>query len=246
MPLEQQQLEAAINALEAQRGLLGAALVEAAMAPLRARLAMLDADQSSRADSSVAAQTLKQVTILFLDAVGSTTLSERLDPEEVHAVLDGALGRCTGIVQAHQGKVLNYAGDSLLAVFGADEVREDDAERAVMAGLALLQEGKHQGELVQQRYQHVGFNVRIGVHTGAVLLGGGVDADGNIRGFAVNVAARLEQSTRAGTLRISHDTYRQIRGVFDVTQQAPIEVKGVAEPMLTCLLYTSPSPRDRT
>ena len=194
MPLEQQQLAAAINALEAQRGLLGAALVEAAMAPLRARLATLDAGQSSRADPSVAAQTLKQVTILFLDAVGSTTLSERLDPEEVHAVLDGALERCTGIVLAHQGKVLNYAGDSLLAVFGGDEVREDDAERAVLAGLALLQEGKRQGELVQQRYKHVGFNVRIGVHTGAVLLGGGVDGEGNIRGFAVNVAARLEQS----------------------------------------------------
>jgi len=236
MPLEQQQLEAAIKALEAQRGLLGAALVEAAMAPLCARLATLDADQSSRADPSVATQTLKQVTILFLDVVGSTTLSERLDPEEVHAVMDGALERCTGIVLAHQGKVLNYAGDSLLAVFGADEVREDDAERAVLAGLALLEEGTRQGEWVQQRYEHVGLNVRIGVHTGAVLLGGGVDGDGNIRGFAVNVAARMEQSAPAGTLRISHDTYRQIRGVFDVTQQAPIEAKGVAVPMLTYLV----------
>jgi tetratricopeptide (TPR) repeat protein len=69
-----------------------------------------------------------------------------------------------------------------------------------------------------------------------VLLGGGVDGDGNIRGFAVNVAARMEQSAPAGTLRISHDTYRHIRGVFDVTQQVPIQVKGVVEPMLTYLV----------
>lgn len=236
MPLEQQQLAAAVNALEAQRGLLGAALVEAALAPLRARLATLGADQDPPANASVAAQTLKQVTILFLDVVGSTTLSEQLDPEDVHAIMDGTLAHCTGIVQTHQGKVLNYAGDSLLAVFGGDEVREDDAERAVLAGLALLEEGRRQGELVQQRYGHTGFNVRIGVHTGPVLLGGGIDGEGNIRGFAVNVAARMEQSAPAGTLRISHETYRQIRGVFDVTQQAPIEVKGVAEPMVTYLV----------
>jgi class 3 adenylate cyclase len=236
MPLERQQLEAAISALEAQRPVLGAALVDAALAPLRDRLATLGTRQDARADAAIATQTLKQVTVLFLDVVGSTTLSEQLDPEDVHAIMDGVLARGTALVEAHQGKVLNYAGDSLLAVFGANEVREDDPERAVLAGLALLEEGKHQGQLVLQRYGHTGFDVRIGVHTGGVLLGGGVDGDGNIRGFAVNVAARMEQSAPAGALRISHDTYRHIRGVFDVTQQAPIQVKGVAEPMLTYLV----------
>ena len=236
MPPEHQQLETAISALEAQRAVLGAALVDAALAPLRARLATLGTHQGTRADAAIATQTLKQVTLLFLDVVGSTTLSEQLDPEDVHASMDGTLARCTAIVLAHQGKVLNYAGDSLLAVFGADEVREDDPERAVLTGLALLQEGKRQGKLIEQRYGHSGFDVRIGVHTGGVLLGGGVDGDGNIRGFAVNVAARMEQSAPAGALRISHDTYRHIRGVFDVTQQAPIAVKGVAAPMVTYLV----------
>ena len=72
--------------------------------------------------------------------------SQHLDPEEIHAVMDGALTRCTAIVEAISGKVLQYAGDNLLAVFGADEGREDDAERAVRCGLALLAEGRALGE----------------------------------------------------------------------------------------------------
>ncbi len=236
MSIEQQQLEATINTLEAQRVVLGAALVDAALKPLQARLVVLAAAQSDSGAAAGLAQALKQVTVLFLDVVGSTTLSQHLDPEDVHAVMDGALTRCTVIVESHLGKVLNYAGDSLLAVFGADEVREDDAERAVLAGLALLEEGRRQGELVLRRYGQAGFNVRVGIHTGAVLLGGGVDGEGSIRGFTVNVAARMEQSAPAGAVRISHDTYRQVRGVFDVLPQAPIEVKGVEIPMLTYLV----------
>lgn len=236
MSIEQQQLATAIAALEAQRALLGSAVVDTALGPLRARLATVASADHDSITSSVANQALKQVTVLFLDVVDSTTLSQHLDPEEVHAVMDGALARCTVIVEAHRGKVLSYAGDSLLAVFGADEVHEDDPERAVMAGLALLEEGRQQGERVLQGYGRAGFNVRIGLHTGTVLLGGGVDAESSIRGFTVNVAARMEQSAPAGTLRISHDTYRHVRGVFDLAPQPPITVKGVGAPMLTYLV----------
>ena len=236
MSIEQQQLAAAIAALEAQRPVLGTALVEAALSPLRARLATLTADPDAAAACGSAAQSLKQVTILFLDVVGSTPLSQYLDPEDVHAIMDYALACFTSIVQQYGGKVLSYAGDSLLAIFGGDEVREDDPERAVQAGLALLEEGKQQSERVLLRYRRSGFNVRVGLHTGAVLLGGGIEADGSIRCFAVNVAARMEKSAPPGALLISHDTYRHLRGVFDVLPQAPIEVKGVDAPMLTYLV----------
>ena len=231
MSTEQQQLEAAIHGLESQRGLLGDAVADAALAPLRAKLAALVAAQPDAAD-----QTLRQVTILFLDAVGSTTLSQQLDPEDIYAVMNGTLSACTAIVEQHRGRVMQYAGDSLLAVFGADEAQEDDAERAVRAGLALLAEGRRQGEQVLSRHGHAGFDVRVGVHTGAVLLGGGVDAEGGVRGLAVNVAARMEQTAPAGALRISHDTYAQVRGVFDVEPQPPIPVKGVDEPVVTYLV----------
>ncbi len=227
-----QRLAETIATLEAQRGSLGDEAVDAVVKPLRLQLAALQATQvPARTD-----QTLRQVTVLFLDVVGSTTLSQHLDPEEIHAVMDGALARCTAIVESHQGKVLQYAGDSLLAVFGADAAREDDAERAVHAGLALLDEGKRQGRVVAERHAHAGFDVRVGIHTGGVLLGGGVDEEGTIRGMSVNVAARMEQSAPSGSLRISHDTWRLVRGAFEAEPQAPMLVKGRDEPILTYLV----------
>jgi len=228
---DQQQLQAAMAALEGQRALLGDTVVDAALGSLRARLAAVavptDAD---------AGQTLKQVSILFLDVVGSTTLSERLDPEEIHAVMDGALARGTTLVEAHRGRVLQYAGDNLLAVFGADEAHEDDAELAVHCALALLELGRTLGQEVRAAYGHAGFNVRVGIHTGTVLLGGGVDGAGTVRGIAVNVAARMEQTAPAGGLRISHDTFCQVRGAFDVAPQPPLEVKGMSQPVVTYLV----------
>ena len=230
---EQQQLEAAIAALEGQRSTLGDAVVESLLAAARAKLAALTLAGRTAVG---AAQTLRQVSILFLDVVGSTALAQRLDPEEISAVMDDALARGTAVVQAHDGKVLQYAGDSILAVFGADEAREDDAERAVRCGLALLELGKALGAEVRAAHGHDGFDVRVGVHTGGVLLGGGVDADGSIRGIAVNIAARMEQTAPAGALRISHDAYAQVRGLFEVERQEPLAVKGVDEPIQSYLV----------
>ena len=232
MSLEQQQLEASIVALEAQRAVLGDVVVDSLLAPARARLSALTATSAPPEP----AQALKQVSILFLDAVGSTTLSQKLDPEAISAVMDDVLARCTAIVQAHCGKVLQYAGDNILAAFGSDETREDDAERAVHCGLALLKLGKTLGAEVQAAHGHTGFDVRVGVHTGGVLLGGGVDADGTIRGIAVNIAARMEQTAPAGAFRISHDTYAQVRGLFEVEVQEPLAVKGVDVPIQSYLV----------
>ena len=92
------------------------------------------------------------------------------------------------------------------------------------------------GAEVQAAHGHDGFNVRVGIHTGGVLLGGGVDADGSIRGIAVNIAARMEQTAPAGALRISHDTYAQVRGMFEVEPQEPLAVKGVDEPIQSYLV----------
>ena len=234
MAAEQQQLEAAIQALEAQRALLGDAVVDASLGALRARLTALAAPAEPFVEP---AQTLKQVSILFLDVVGSTTLAQHLDPEAISTVMDDALARGTALVQAHRGKVLQYAGDNILAAFGAEANAEDDAERAVHCGLALLELGRALGAEVQAAHGHAGFNVRVGIHTGGVLLGGGVDADGSIRGIAVNIAARMEQTAPAGALRISHDTYTQVRGLFEVQAQEPLLGKGVDQPVQSYLVH---------
>ena len=231
MASEQDRLAAAISALEAQRGVLGDAVVEASLEALRFKLAAADAGVATSP-----AQTLRQVSILFLDIVGSTRLSQRLDPETIHHVMDGALERCTLVVAAHGGRVLQYAGDNLLGVFGADGAGEDDAERAVRCGLALLALGRELGEAVRRAHRHEGFDVRVGVHTGGVLLGGGVDAEGSIRGIAVNIAARMEQTAPAGALRISRDTHRLLRDRFETGPQEALRIKGVDGPVWTCLV----------
>jgi len=224
-----EQIESAIAALEAQRALLGDAVVAVAVAPLQEKLA-------ARRHREGATQQLKTATVLFMDVVGSTQLSERLDPEDVHAVMDTALERLTSIVSSHQGRVLQYAGDSLLAVFGADQALEDDAERAVRAGLAIVTEASPLAADFSERYHLNAFALRVGIHTGPVLLGGGINAEGSIRGVTVNIAARMEQTAPAGALRISHETYRHVRGIFDVEAQTPIEIKGITVPVRSYLV----------
>jgi predicted ATPase/class 3 adenylate cyclase len=232
MASEAQQLELTIQGLEAQRALLGDAATDAALVPLRTRLATLRAGLAMQQS----AQVLKHVSILFLDVVGSTSLAQHLDPEEVSEVMDGTLLRGTAVVEAHHGKVLRYAGDSILAAFGADLASEDDAERAVRCGLALLSLGKALRAEVQTAHGHASFDFRVGIHSGGVLLGGGVDEYGTIHGIAVNIAARMEQSAPPGGLRISHETYAQVRGIFDVEAQPPLTVKGVDRPLQTYLV----------
>ena len=229
---ERHAVEAAIKALQAQRALLGDTVVDTALGPLRERLALL----TSPLPGAVPEQALRQVSVLFLDVVGSTALSQQLEPEDVHAVMDGVLVRCTAVVVAHGGKVLQYAGDNLLAAFGAERASEDDAERAVRCGLALLAEGRLLREQVHKEHGRDGCDVRVGIHTGPVLLGGGVDEAGTIRGLTVNIAARMEQTAPPGALRISQDTWALVRGVFDVQAQPPLFVKGQDEAMPTYLV----------
>ena len=214
--------------------MLGKAVFESAVAPLRARLNALLAAEPGDAAASGAA--LKQVTVLFVDMVGSTELSRGLDPEDVGAIVDNALSRFSGIVRKHGGKVLNYSGDNVMAAFGADVAQEDDAERAVRCGLALLEEGRSIAAELHERHSHDAFDVRVGIHTGDVFLSHGSDATGSIWGHTVNVAARMEQAAPSGALRISDATYRHVRGMFDVEAQPPLSVKGVADSMVTYLV----------
>lgn len=236
MSSERQQILAGIAAIEQQRALLGDAVVDASLAGLRAKLTALDALPREPVPKPEPAQTLKQISILFLDSVGSTRLSQHLDPEEDFALMHSALTRGAAIVESHGGVVLQYAGDSLLAVFGGNQVREDDAERAVRCGLALLELGRTLAAEVLARHGHAGFNVRVGIHTGGVLLSEGLGPEGAIRGMAVNVAARMEQTAPAGALRISHETYTHVRGMFEVLAQDPLTVKGVDTPVQTYLV----------
>lgn len=227
MPPTIEQIEMTIAALEAQRVVLGDAVADIAIAPLRAQLAELTA-----ARSAAPVRQLQMVSVLFLDVVGSTALAGGLDPEQIQTVMDGLLAALSSVVERHGGRVLQYAGDSLLAAFGADEVHEDDAERAVLCGLALARTAR--SEVV--RLGAPALDVRIGISSGSVLTGGGVDGDNSIRGLTVNIAARMEQTAPPGGVRISQDTWRLVRGLFEADEQPPLLVKGRDEPIVTYLV----------
>ena len=225
-------IEAAIAALEAQRPALGDGVVDAAVAPLYARLTALDTDPRK----AEGAQQLKHVAILFVDVVGSTAMTGQLDPEDIVEIIDTALGSFTAEVQAHRGKVLQFTGDGLLAVFGADAADEQGVENAVHAGLAIVEQAARLAPGIAARHDVHGFNVRAGIDCGQVLLGGGVDAANTIRGSAVNLAARMEQSAPIGALRISHNAYRQVRGAFDMAEEPELHVKGIEGPVRSYLV----------
>src|SRR5262245_54341892 len=155
---ERAQLEQAIAALEAQRALLGDAVVETALAPLRQQLAALDA----QAD----AEQRKQITVLFADVSGFTAMSETMDAEEVRDTMNALWARLDSAITSRDGTIDKHIGDAVMALFGAPAAREDDPERAVRAALAM-QEAL--GAFRQER--QVGLAMRIGINTGPVLLG---------------------------------------------------------------------------
>jgi len=225
-------IEAAIAALEGQRAQLGSGVVDLALAPLRERLKALDAE-SGRDEA------LRLVSVLFLDVVGSTAISRGLDPEDVRAIFHSALRRFADVVDRHGGSVLRYAGDGMLALFGAHGVREDDAERAVRCGLALIDEAQTLASQLQADHGVADFDVRVGISTGSVLLSSGVGDGYDVSGIAVSVAARMEQTAPTGTLRISHHTFAHVRGLFDAVEQPPIVVKGLEQPIVTYLVRSA-------
>ena len=225
-------------------------LVDAALAPLLQRLAALNVQPEPAPPlgphmPAEPSRRLRPVSVLFLDIVGGTKFIQTLDPEKVQATVDGALAAFTAIVEQHGGEVLCYAGGDLKVAFGAHDTagtREDDAERAVHCGLALLAEAARRGDEVKRLHDCQGFNARVGIHTGGVVRCAGVENDNSLSGLAINIAARPEQAAPAGALRISQDTWALVRGLSDAQVQPPLAVKGVDAP-ITSWLVSGPKSR---
>jgi predicted ATPase/class 3 adenylate cyclase len=219
---ERTQLEQAIAALEGQRAILSDAVVNAALAPMREKLAALRAQQPT-------GQERKLVTVLFADVSGFTAMSETMDPEEVSATMNALWARLDTAITAQGGTIDKHIGDAIMALFGAPTAHEDDPERAIRAALAMQAE-LHDFNSVERLT--VPLRMRIGINTGIALLGEvGTTAEYTAMGDTVNLASRLEHAAPVGGILISHDTYRHVRGVFEVLSLDPISVKGKAEPV---------------
>jgi class 3 adenylate cyclase/predicted ATPase len=171
----------------------------------------------------------RQLTVMFCDLVGSTALSARLDPEDMREVI-GRYHRCVAETIAHfDGFVAKYMGDGALIYFGYPQAHEDDAERAVRAGLAL-------GQDVQAlRPKGEQLAVRIGIATGLVvvgdLIGSGEAQERGVVGEAPNLAARLQALAQPKTVVIASETRRLVGELFECAELAPMLAKGFAEPV---------------
>jgi class 3 adenylate cyclase len=176
------------------------------------------------------------VTILFSDIKGSTAISEDLDPEDVLEVMDGAFDFLIAPIYSYEGTLARLMGDAILAFFGAPLAHEDDPERAVRAGLEIVAGAQAYAQRLEQERGIRGFTVRVGIHTGQVVVGevgSDLRAEYTAMGDAVNLAARMEQAAPPGGILITQATYRHVRGVFDVQAQPPLLVKGRTEPVLS-------------
>jgi class 3 adenylate cyclase/tetratricopeptide (TPR) repeat protein len=222
---ETTEIQASIDALEAQRALLGDAVVEPALAALREKLFALQ----SRATST---QQRKQATVLFADVSGFTALSEMMDAEVVAGIMNDLWALVDRAITNHGGQIDKHIGDAVMALWGAETAREDDPEMAVRGALAM------QEAVAEFCETHSApLALRVGINTGPVLLGRvGTTGEFTAMGDAVNLANRLEHAAPVGGVLISYNTFRHIRGLFDVADQPPISVKGKTDPVRTYLV----------
>jgi class 3 adenylate cyclase/tetratricopeptide (TPR) repeat protein len=174
----------------------------------------------------------KQVTVLFVDVSGFTSLSERLDPEEVHRLMSRAFDLMLTEVHRYEGTVNQFLGDGIMALFGAPIAHEDHAHRAVHAALGIARALEaFQTELAPRGIK---FRARQGLNTGLVVVGSiGSDLrmDYTAVGDATNVAARLQQAGEPGRVTISEATHRLVSGYFETRPLGDLHLKGKAEPV---------------
>jgi class 3 adenylate cyclase/tetratricopeptide (TPR) repeat protein len=175
----------------------------------------------------------KQVTVLFVDVSGFTSLSESLDPEEVHGLMSRAFELMLDEVHRYEGTVNQFLGDGIMALFGAPIAHEDHAQRAVHAALGIRKAlESHQEEL--RRRRGIGFQVRQGLNTGLVVvgsIGNDLRMDYTAVGDTTNVAARLQAAADPGRIVMSDVIHRLVGGYFYVRPLGDFTLKGKAEPV---------------
>ena len=170
----------------------------------------------------------RQVTVMFCDLVGSTAMSVRMDPEDLHEIISGYHKSVAETVRRLGGFVAKYMGDGVLVYFGYPKANEDDAERAVRVGLALI-------EVVGKLSSEEPLRVRVGIATGLVvigdLIGEGEAQERGIVGETPNLAARLQGIAEPGMVVISDSTRKLVGGLFEFANLEPKELKGLAGPV---------------
>jgi class 3 adenylate cyclase/tetratricopeptide (TPR) repeat protein len=172
------------------------------------------------------------VTVLFADLVGFTSMAETRDPEHVKNLVDRCFERLVLDIAAFGGRVDKIVGDAILALFGAPVAHEDDAERAVRAGLAMQRTLEDWATTDDER----ALRLRIGINTGEVLVGAlRAGGDYTAMGDVVNSASRLQTAAQPGQVLVGPTTVAATRGVVQYRSLGPLTVKGREEPIDVCV-----------
>src|SRR6201997_5232445 len=169
----------------------------------------------------------RQLTVMFCDLVGSTALSEKLDPEELRSLLHAYRTLCGDVIARYDGFVARYVGDGILTYFGWPSAHEEDAERAVRAALEIV-------HTVKRASSTEDLSVRIGIATGPGVVGepaGTGDQSKLAVGSTPNLASRLQGLAVADQIVIAASTRRLVGNVFELTDLGEQDLKGIAEPV---------------
>ncbi|HWY82159.1 MAG TPA: adenylate/guanylate cyclase domain-containing protein, partial [Roseiarcus sp.] len=171
----------------------------------------------------------RQLTVMFCDLVGSTALSARLDPEDMRAIIATYHKCCANLIERDGGFVAKYMGDGVLAYFGYPQSHEHDAERAVRAGLAIVEAAPK-----LETAAGAPLRVRVGIATGIVvvgdLLGSGESQERGVVGDTPNLAARLQSSAAPDSVVIADGTRKLLGNLFELQDLGRLDLKGVAGP----------------
>lgn len=169
----------------------------------------------------------RHLTVLFCDLAGSTALASQMDPEDWRAAIAAYHRAAAEAIVRFGGHVAKYLGDGVMAFFGYPEAHENDAERGVRAGLAILDAlSKLNKEGLTPR-----LSARVGLDSGAVVVGVGAGPDADVFGDAPNIAARVQSAAEIGTVMISANTQRLTLGLFVAKDCGPQVLKGLPQPI---------------
>ncbi len=214
----------------------GGKLDQAAAAALNPGSATLQSDGERR-----------QISVLFCDLIGSTHLSECLDPEELRQVLLAYQEYCVRTVQALDGYIAKFLGDGILAYFGYPQVHEDSAYRAARAGFEITQNIATLNEKLQAAHK-IQISVRVGIHTGMVVIArmGAGDSieESAVVGKVPNIAARLQEVAEPNSVILSEQSYQLVASSFVCDSLGVRQLKGIAAPLPVYKIQRQIKPSD--
>ncbi len=227
----------------------GARLATAPAPPVPAPASYTPAHLAARirASSAGLAGERKLVTILFADVVGSTAIAERIDPEEMRALMDRCFGHMLEEVHRCEGTVNQFTGDGIMALFGAPLALEDAPQRALRAGLAIQEALARCREELRDTCK-VDLQVRIGIHTGLVVvgrIGNDLRMEYTAIGDTTHLAARLQTIAAPGKVVVSEATRRLVAPFFELRDLGPQAIKGKRDPVRVFEVVRERSARDR-